>query len=142
MNDDKKQGIDIGMEYLKNLYSGTDLETKEAQPIYILYRDTIRTFLHEKIEEFGLSARFLGFLGIEISIITTLFTATFNDFLKIKANIIQGTFVAFAIIFALLIFKDIKCWWCNKENLTVDELAKELGQRGTIIKPPGNAADK
>ena len=135
MTNDRKPRIDIGMEFIKDLYTGTNLETKDAQPFYILQRDTIRTFLHEKIGEFGISARLLGYLGVEVSIVIALATATFDDFYIFKAHHVQGTFCSFAFIFGFLILKDFKFWYSNKDNMTVDKLAENLGQRGTILKP-------
>lgn len=130
-------GIDIGMEYLKGIYTNTDIETKEAQPIYILQRDTVRTFLHEKIEAFGLAARVLGYVGIEITLVASLVTASFNDWMGIKGHVIEGTFVAFAFVIAILILKDGACWIKNRVSLSVDALAEDLGGRGSVIKPSG-----
>jgi hypothetical protein len=134
MTEVNKQGIDIGMEYLKGIYTNADMETKEVQPIYILQRDTIRTFLHESLEKFGLSSRLLGYFGIEITLFISLFTASFNDWLGLKGNDIKGTFVAFTIIIGIIIIKNCFIWYKNFNKLSVDELAKELGSRGTIIK--------
>jgi len=130
----EKPGIDIGMEYLKNLYTNTNIETKEAQPIYILYRDTIRTFLHETIQTLGLQGRLLGLIGIEITIVASLVTATFTDWHNIKGSLIQGTFIAFAIIFGVWIIKDFILWLMTWKKCNVDSLVDELAVRGSVIK--------
>lgn len=137
MTDGNNHSIDIGMEYLKGIYTNTDIETKEAQPIYILQRDTVRTFLHEKIEALGLSTKVLGYVGIEITLIASLVTASFNDWMGLKGSVIEGAFVTFSIIVAALIIKDGTCWLKNRNKLSVDVLAEDLGGRGSIIKPNG-----
>jgi hypothetical protein len=135
MPDDNNKSIDIGMEYLKGIYTNTDIETKEAQPIFILQRDTVRTFLHEKIEDLGLSARVLGYIGIEITLLAALVTTTFNDWLGLKGNVIEGVFIAFFVIIGILVVKDGVVLFKNKDKLTVDELTQDLGIRGSIIRP-------
>jgi hypothetical protein len=129
-----KPGIDIGMEYLRNIYTNTNIETKEAQPIYILYRDTIRTFLHETIQTMGLQGRLLGLLGIELTIIASLVTATFTDWQGIKGSLIQGTFLALAIILGMWIVKDVVFWLITRKKCNVNDLVDELASRGSVIK--------
>jgi hypothetical protein len=129
-----KPGIDIGMEYLRNIYTNTNIETKEAQPIYILYRDTIRTFLHETIQTMGLQGRLLGLIGIELTIVASLVTATFTDWQGIKGSLIQGTFLALAIILGILIVKDIVLWLITRKKCNVNDLVDELATRGSVIK--------
>jgi hypothetical protein len=130
-----KDGIDIGMEYMKGIYTNTNVETKEAQPIYILQRDSVRTFLHEKIELLGLSARLMGYLGILLTLIATLATAEFTDFLGLKGPVVNGTFVAFTLIVAVLAIRESITWYKSKSKLDVDSLAEDLGNRGSIIRP-------
>ena len=139
MTNGDKQGIDIGMEYFKGIYTNTDIETKEAPPIFMLQRDTVKTFLHEKIGLFGLSSRFLGYIGIEITLIVSLITATFNDWLGLKGNVIEGTFVAFALIIGVIILRDGICCIKTRGKLSVDDLTQDLGSRGSIIKPTEKA---
>ena len=129
-----KPGIDIGMEYLRNIYTNTNIETKEAQPIYILYRDTIRTFLHETIQTMGLQGRLLGLIGIELTIVASLVTATFTDWQGIKGSLIQGTFLALAIILGIWIVKDIVLWLITRKKCNVNDLVDELASRGSVIK--------
>lgn len=137
MTNEGNDTLDIGREFMRGIYTNTDIETKEAQPIYILQRDTVKTFLHEKIEAFGVADRVLGYVGIEITLIASLVTASFNDWWGLKGNIIEGTFIAFAIIVAVLIIKDGICCLKNRGNFSVDVLAEDLGGRGSIIKPSG-----
>ncbi len=137
MTNNNGHGIDLGMEFLKSIYMGTGVDTKEAQPIYILPRDTVRTFLHEKIGLFGIQSRVLGLAGVEITLLASLATASFTDFLGIKGNVIKGTFIAFSVIFGVLLIKDLIKWWRCKDEMDVDALAENLGSRGSII--PGVA---
>lgn len=130
----KKPTLDIGKEYLKNVYTNTNIETKEAQPIYILYRDTIRTFLHETIQTLGLQGRLLGLAGAELTIVASLVTATFTDWHNIKGSLIQSTFIALAIILGIWIVKDIILWLITRKKCTVNALVDEIGGRGSVIK--------
>lgn len=129
-------GSNIWMDVLKSIYSYTGVETKEAQPIFILPRDTVRSFLHEKIDLIGIQSRVLGLAGVEVTLIAALTTASFQDFFGIKGNLIQGTFVAFSVIFGLLLTRDIARWWHCRDALQVDSLANDLGSRGSIIRGP------
>ena len=142
MVEGNNQGIDIGMEFLKNIYTNTDIETKEAQPIFMIHRDTVKSFLHEKIAYFGIYNRVVGYIGIEISLVISLLTASFTDTLGIKGTLIQGIFVVFALIFGCLAVKDGLYLIKNRKKITVDELTNELGSRGSIIKPSEKCDNK
>lgn len=125
----------IGLDYLTNIYQNTTIETKDPQPIYILHRDTIRTFLHEKVNLLGIEARTLGLLGVEVSLIAALATATFHDFWFLKANVICAAFfLAFLGIGGLLARSSV-AWWRTREDRSVDALTDQLGYRGSEIKP-------
>ncbi|UNU87929.1 hypothetical protein [Aeromonas dhakensis] len=130
-----KAGIDIGMEYMKGIYNNTNVETKEAQPIYILQRDSVRTFLHEKIELIGLSAKVMGYVGVFITLIATLATAEFTDVLGLKGPVVNGAFVTFTIIIAVVTLREGCAWYKSKSKLDVDSLTEDLGNRGSIIRP-------
>lgn len=140
MTKNEKSDVNIGLEYVKNIYTDTSIETMEAQPIYILHRDTIKSFIHEKVNLFGLEGKILGLLGIEVTIITTLLTATFNDWdviggRVIKGSDIRGTFNAFAIIFFIWTIYEVWNWVRHSSDLDVDSLVSNLGSRGSVIKP-------
>ena len=124
----------IGIAFVKELYTDCKLETNEPQSIYLLYRDTIKTFLHEKVSLLALDAKIFGLIGIEISILVSLLTAKFEDFWIIKGNLIFGTFFAFLIILGVFIAIDAKNWWKARKALSVDALTDDLGARGSIIK--------
>ena len=143
MTDNNSQGIDIGFEYIKELYTNTDIETKEAQPIFVVHRDTVRSFFHEKIELLGVKYRLLAYAGIEASLLAALGTASFQGWRWIGGDLIQGLFVAFAIIIGLLVLKDGYAWWCETRGISVNDLADELGERGSVIRPATkpNSAD-
>jgi hypothetical protein len=52
----------------------------------------------------------------------------------VYADLVQGTFIAFAIIFGLWIVKDIIFWLITRKKCNVDALADELAGRGSVIK--------
>ncbi|HEU0188414.1 MAG TPA: hypothetical protein VFQ97_00285, partial [Gallionella sp.] len=81
----EKNGIDIGAQFASGIYSNAKLVTNEVQPYFILHKDTIKTFLHEKIELLASQGKLLGLIGIEVSLIASLVTATFNDWHGIKS---------------------------------------------------------
>lgn len=132
---ERNQQPNIGLDYLTDLYRETNLETRDPQPLFILHRDTIRTFLHEKIAWFGLYAKLLGFIGVEIPILAAIFTSTFHDTGGISANLIGGVFVAFAILFGIQIVFDGIRYWNIRARASVDQLTDELGSRGSQIRP-------
>ena len=130
------ENSNIGTEYIKELYANSTLETEYPQPIFIVYRDTVKTFLHEKKEIVSIQSRFWGFVGIELSVVIALITCnTFTDIWFIKGTVIQGTFVAFSVIFGCFILIQLKKWLFNIKKLNIDKLSDDLGKRGTILMP-------
>ena len=132
---ENNNGSNIGLEYYKNLYKNTKVKTRDPQPIYILARDTIRTFLHEKKDLLGLRARVLGLIGIEITLISALATAQFSSFWKLGSHIVLGLFTAFTLIVGLCILASVLTWIRHFSDTNIDSLADDLGSRGTEICP-------
>ncbi len=130
---------DIGIEFVKKLYTDCKLETNAPQPIYLLYKDTIKTFLHEKIALLALDAKIIGLIGIEVSILAALFTAKFEKVWIIEGPVIHGTFLAFFFVLAYFLARDVKRWLQNWRKLSVDSLTDELGGRGSMIKGGGRS---
>jgi hypothetical protein len=131
----KKPTIDIGAEVAKGIYSNAKLEHREVQPIYLLHRDTIRTFLHEKVGLFEQKGKLLGLLGIEVSLIASLVTATFNDWKGIKGNVIEASFLVFSLLCGFYTVRESIRWLKYRNTLSVDALSHELGGRGSVIQP-------
>lgn len=129
----RSQGLSVADDVVKQLYSGCDLTVQERQPVYLLHRDTIRAFLHEKFGHIAAESRCLAFLGIEISLVATLLTATFQDVGWLKGPVIQGTFIAFAIIVGILLAREAKRRVWGGEWVSPESLATELGARGAVI---------
>jgi len=125
--------------FTANLYSDAKLVTTAPQPITVLFRDTVKTFLHEKLLLLSSSERLLAYLGIEVTILATLLTAEFKDIGPFKGSLITGAFFAFFIIFLFLLIKASFFWWNHRKEIAVDALAEDLMQRGTIIKPTDKA---
>jgi len=135
MTPTRKQPSNIALDVLTNVYQNTTLQTGAPQPFYILHRDTIRNFLHEKMGVFGLQARALGLLGIEASLIVALATATFHDLWFLKGDVIGAAFVIAAIIIAILLLTDMVALWRTRKERSVDVLTDQLGKQGTSIAP-------
>lgn len=132
-----KTAIDIGAEVAKGIYSDVKFEQKEVQPIYVLHRDTIRTFLHEKMALFEQQGKLLGLLGIEVSLVASLLTATFNDWKGIKGSVIEASFIVFSILCGYYIIRESIRWLKYRKELSVDSLSNDLGGRGSVIQPNG-----
>jgi hypothetical protein len=120
----------------QGLYANAKFELGEVQPIHVLHRDTIRTFLHEKLSAFGKQGRLLGIFGIEISVVATLVTATFNEWHGISGAYIGATFFVCSVIFGVWCAVDFVVWCAGKTALDVDSLTDDLGARGVTIQPP------
>lgn len=131
----EKPTIDIGAEVAKGMYSDVKFEHKEVQPIYVLHRDTVRTFLHEKLSLFEQQGKLLGLLGIEVSLVASLVTATFNDWKGIKGSLIEASFFVFSLICGYYSIRELIRWFNYRDSLTVDSLSNELGERGSVIQP-------
>jgi len=133
--DNKNEAINIGTAFLNNIYAEPKLVNENPRPFYIIHKDTCKTFLYEMKDKLSIFDRLLGVLGMEFTLIITLFTATFSDYKIIKADSIRGVFITFAIILGVyliyLVFKN----FTNINKLSVNQLCEELGNRSTIIEP-------
>jgi hypothetical protein len=135
-----ESAINIGAEFAQSLYADAKLVTNEIQPYFLLHKDTVRTFLHEKIDVLSNRCQFLGFIGIEISVLAALFTANFQDWHGFKGSTIEATFFISSVIFGgLAIFTGIK-WLLSIKGSSVNALTDELGKRGVVIASTKGAA--
>ena len=135
MTKSEKPSIDIGAEITKGISYNATFVHRDVQPIYVLHRDTIRTFLHEKLDLFDQQGKLLGLLGIEVSLIASLVTATFNDWKGIKGNVIEASFLVFSLICGCYTVREAIRWLKYRDTLSVDALSNELGGRGSVIQP-------
>jgi hypothetical protein len=133
--ENEKSTIDIAVEISKAIYSNVKFEHRGVQPIYVLHRDTVQTFLHEKLGLFEQQGKLLGLWGIEVSLIASLVTATFNDWLGIKGAVIEASFWVVSIICGYHIVRESIRWRKYRDTLSVDALSNELGGRGSVIQP-------
>jgi len=131
----KDPGVAVADDVVKRLYNDYDFVVEESQPVFVLQKDTIKAFLHEKAGVIAAEARCLAYLGIELSIFAALATATFQDFWVFKGPTVQGTFVAFSIIFGVLVAREGWRWFCGGRTATPEKLTDELGARGAKITP-------
>ncbi|MFH1872791.1 MAG: hypothetical protein ABIK82_16420 [Pseudomonadota bacterium] len=136
-----KPSIDVGAEFAKGIYSNAKLVTNEVQPYFILHKDTIRTFLHEKMALLASQGKLLGLIGIEISLIASLVTATFNEWHGIKGPTIEAAFFLSTIAFGILSVKEFLLWMKSQSSCTVDALTTELGKRGAVIESKSGEID-
>jgi len=128
-----QDGVNIGLEYVKGLNKEASIETEDPQPIYILPRDTIKAFLHETAALLTVPGRLLGLLGVEVTLVASLLTATFRDFFWIKGDTLKGFFIAAAVLVAALVAADLVRIVKNWGAYSVDALTKNLGSRGSRI---------
>ncbi|MBF0564441.1 MAG: hypothetical protein HQK89_04295 [Nitrospirae bacterium] len=134
-NEEPDNGIghfDMSREFLKNIYINPITERKEAQPMYLLYRYTIRTFFYETKQTLEIQGRLFGLVGIEVSIIISLVATKFEDFHGIKGDLIQGIFYCLAFIFGGWAIKDFIPWYKTREKRNVNFLVDELANRGIL----------
>lgn len=135
MTRNEKSPPDIGLEVTRGIYANVTFEHHEVQPIYILHRDTIRTFLHEKLGLFEERGKLLGLLGIEVSLVASLVTATFNDWRGISGSLIEASFFVATLVCGYYTLRSVHKWLRYRKAIGVDSLAEELGARGSVIKP-------
>lgn len=135
MTRNDKTSFDIGSEVTRGIYSNVTFEHHEVQPIYILHRDSIRTFLHEKLGLFEERGKLLGLVGIEVSLIASLVTATFNDWYGLRGSFIEASFFIASLVCGVYTVRSLLKWFKYRESIGVDSLADELGGRGSVIKP-------
>lgn len=140
MRTSEKPSIDVGVEVAQGIYANAKFETREVQPIYLLHRDTVRTFLHEKISVFSQQGRLLGLAGVEVSLVAALFTATFNDWHGIHGSLIEACFFVCSVIFGIWCIVELVRWLKVRSSLNVDALTNDLGKRGSVIQPDTKGA--
>lgn len=131
----QESGLTVADDVVRRLYSNCDLAVQESQPLLVLHRDTVRSFLHEKLSILVSESRLLAYLGIEASLVSALATATFNDWWIFKGPLIQGTFAAFSIILGLLLLRELYRWWTEARSVTPASLTDDLSLRGALIHP-------
>ena len=129
------QKPNIGLDYVTNIYSDAEIETENPQPLYILHKDTIKSFLSEKMDELNKTGLLWGYIGIELTIAITLLTTDVKGIWLISGQLIKGTLVAFSGIVGFLIVKNIEHIKNPKNEVKMESLVCELGKRGTIVKP-------
>ena len=131
----KQPPLDIAAGVATSLYAKAAFEHNTVQPIYVLHRDTIRTFLHEKIGAMQRSGQLLGLIGIDVSLVAALATTTFRDSFGVPGELIQATFIVCVAICSGYILR----WLCltgwEGGTLGVDQLVDDLGTRGSVIRP-------
>lgn len=125
----------IGLDYLTDIYTDSEIETENPQPLYILYKDTIKTFLYEKLDDLKKGGLVWGYIGAEITIIATLLTTEPSGVWIISGKTIKGVFLALALLLGFLIWLSRNHISWPKSEATMEDLVCELGRRGTIIKP-------
>lgn len=128
-------GIDIGTAVANGIYANVTFEHQEVQPIYVIHRDTVKAFFHETKHRLSQEGKLLGILGIELSLIVSLVTATFNPWLGLKGEVIEASFFVLSVIFGVFLILETVSWLANGGKVKIDALTDELGKRGSIIRP-------
>ena len=125
----------FGVTFLNSLFNNAKLVTKQPQPIYILHRDTIKTFMHEHRRLLSLTDRLLSLIGVEISIVLTLLTASFFVVFGIPSDTVKGIFISFAIGIGAWLLITLFQYLKERKNLSIDKIVDDLGKQGTVIQP-------
>lgn len=138
----------IGTDFLHNLYSEVSLETKDPQPYYIVHKDTFKTFLYEHKESLNYGDKALVFLGIEVSIIVSLLTCSFNDVVGkeskiiVEGNTIQGFFLCSALVIGIfLLYYGIK-WLFNIKKSSINYMCSELEKKSSLLVGKNNIQEE
>ena len=125
MAKNKQSKNKIGTEFLQNLYSDVSLETKDPQPYYIVHKDTFKTFLYEHKDSLSYGDKALSFLGIDISILVSLFTCDFKTWtgkenkILVDGKTIQGFFICCALVIGIFfVYYGIK-WIYNFKKTSI-----------------------
>ncbi|MBR4823889.1 MAG: hypothetical protein IKZ86_03760 [Spirochaetaceae bacterium] len=129
----------IGTDFLHNLYSDISLETKDPQPYYIVHKDTFKTFLYEHKDSLNYGDKALSFLGIEVSVIVSLFTCDFKNLLGndnkiiVDGKTIQGVFICSALVIGgFFLYYGIK-WLYNVKKTSINYMCSELEKKSSLL---------
>ena len=136
MTKNEKPPIDLGTEFAKNIYSNAKFIANDVQPYFVLHKDTVCSFLHEKRDVLSSEGKLLGLLGIEASLIAALLTATFNDWHGIKGDTIEASFFISTLVFGYFVVREFIVWVSSVRTRSIDALTTELGKRGAVIEVP------
>lgn len=82
------------------------MNKKENQNIIKTSEDRLKLTLKEYAEIKNASAKLWTYIGILLSLVTTILTATFNSILGLSSEIIKALFIFFSILFFVLIIKE------------------------------------
>ena len=98
------------------------------QRVYYLTHDSIENFLHQKRRSLTSGGNLLGWLGVLVTIILTLNTATFSASLGMSAETVKGVFIFAALASVVGALKEAWSWLTS--NSSPEQLAEDLGRRG------------
>lgn len=130
MSPEQKQ-VNIAYDYVTNLYRNTTVVTDDPQPLFVLPRDTIRTFLHEKMSLFGIQSKLAGLVGVAVAIGVALATTEkWRGLWLIDGSVVQAAFILCFLGVALVTLITANRWRRERQNLNVDSLTDDLGSRG------------
>jgi hypothetical protein len=132
----QSSGPRIASDVVGHIYSDADVVVQESQVLFVLHKDTIKTFLHEKLSVVAAESRFLAYIGIELTLVGALISSDFKDTLFMSAALIKGLFLAFSFIVGAAGIINFVRFRKNARCCTPDKLTEELGKRGSIIVPP------
>lgn len=139
MAKNKQNKNNIATGFFENLYSDVSLETKDPQPYYIIHKDTFKTFLYEHKDSLNYGDKVLSFLGIDISILVSLFTCDFRnwigneDKILVDGKTIQGFFICCALVIGIFfVYYGIK-WICNFKKSSINFMCSELEEKSSLL---------
>ena len=126
-----KDSGSLGTDVIKSIYTNSENTEKNPQPLYIVHKDTMKSFLYENKNALSIVDRLLTVGVTFITIIITYFKDT-NVF-GLDGSQVKGVFLCLSIGFGVyliyLIYTLFNTW--NRRN--VDGLCEILEKRVTVL---------
>lgn len=130
-----KDSGSLGTDVIKSIYTNSENTEKNPQPLYIVHKDTMKSFLYENKNALSIVDRLLTVGVTFITIIITYFTSNFKDtkVFGLDGSQVKGVFLCLSIGFGVyliyLIYTLFNTW--NRRN--VDGLCEILEKRVTVL---------
>ena len=119
MSSKHKQAPKLDFDTTKiTLYQNT------KQEIIAINEDKLRLILKDYEDSIKVNTDWQTPLGLFISILTTLLTADFHDFLGLTKAVWQAIFVI-VLVYSLYLLITRVCNACNKEKVSIDEVVRQ-----------------
>jgi hypothetical protein len=142
VNNDKDTKSRIGTAVVSDLYANVTFEkgNTDVDVYFVTHKQSVKAYLLEKREILGLNGKLLGVAGIEITIVLSILSGTFQEVAGVKPETVKGIFAGLAIAVGVYFIKLCYDKYVNWKKETITDLLQDFAEISHTIKsdPPSN----